>query len=87
MTSERLREDHPALDVCPDLADHGSEGVVVRLLLEDDESRDHVEAGLDHRRELAREDLQRPLLHFLTAAAGRVPAHLRQGHRAEAALA
>ena len=43
--------------------------LVLGLLLEDDERRDDVQAGLDHRRELAREDLQRLRLDLLDRAA------------------
>ena len=41
-----------------DLVEDGAEVLVVRLVLEDDEGADDVEAGLDHRCELAGEDLE-----------------------------
>ena len=42
---------------------------IVSLLLEDHERRHDGEAGLDHRRELTREDLQRLRLHLLVEEA------------------
>ena len=45
--------------------DHEREVRVVGLLLEDHERADDVQARLDHRRELAREDLQRLRLDLL----------------------
>ena len=56
-----------------------------RLLLEDDERADDVQAGLDHRRELAGEDLQRLRLDRLEDAADAVLAargQLVRGSRA-----
>ena len=46
-------------DVAAQFRDDGGELLVFRLLLEDDERRDDVQPRLDHRRELAREDLER----------------------------
>ena len=65
MPRERLREDDAALDVGANVADHLGEVLVVRLLLERHERRDDADAGRDHRRELAGEDLQRLRLHLL----------------------
>ena len=65
MARHRLREEHSALDVRAHLADDGGERLVVGLLLEDDERRDDAQAGVDHRRELAREDLERARLDAL----------------------
>ncbi len=48
------------------------EGLVIGLLLEDQERRDDVQAGVDHRRELPREDLERPLLDLLAAPSRRL---------------
>ena len=66
----RLREEHAALDVRAHVADDGGERLVVGLLLEDDERCDDVEARVDHRRELAREDLQRAQLDALLLPLG-----------------
>ena len=79
---QRLREQHAALDVGADLADHGAEVLVVGLLLEDHERADDVQAGLDHRRELAREDLQRLRLDLLERGARRLLAGRRAARRA-----
>ena len=68
----RLREQQPAFDVGAKLADDRGEVLVVGLLLEDHERADDVQAGLDHRRELAREDLQRLRLDRLEDAADAV---------------
>src|SRR6266511_3487810 len=65
----RLREEEPALDVAAQLLDDRGEILVVGLLLEDDEGRDDVQTGLDHRRELAREDLERLWLDLLEEVA------------------
>ena len=70
----RLREQQAAFDVGAQLVDDRGEVLVVRLLLEDDERADDVQAGLDHRRELAREDLQRLRLDRLEDAADAVVA-------------
>ena len=59
MARERLREHHARLDVGAHLADHLAQVLVVGLLLERRQCRDHADPGLDHRRELPREDLQR----------------------------
>ena len=60
---------------------------VGRLLLEDDERRDDVHPSLDHRRELAREDLQRlgrdALLAHLDAAGAGVVVELVERLREE----
>src|SRR5207253_8265672 len=61
----RLREQEAAFDVGAQLADDHAEVAVLGLLLEDDEGADDVEARLDHRRELAREDLERLRLDLL----------------------
>ena len=58
-------EQQTAFDVRAQLADDLRQVLVVGLLLEDDERGDDAEAGLDHRRELAREDLQRLRLDLL----------------------
>ena len=58
MAGQRLREQEAAFDVRADLGDDGGELLVLGLLLEDHERRDDVQAGLDHRGELAREDLE-----------------------------
>src|SRR5205814_6430399 len=47
------------------LADDRAQVDVLGLLLEDDERADDVETRLDHRRELAREDLERLWLDLL----------------------
>ena len=62
---ERAREHHAGLDVRPHLADRVAEVLVVGLLLERDERRDDADPGLDHRRELPREDLERLRLDLL----------------------
>src|SRR6266508_1031011 len=58
-----------SFDVRPQLGDDFGQILGVRLLLEDDERADDVQAGLDHRRELPREDLQRFRLYRLEDAA------------------
>ena len=58
VSRHRLRQQHSALDIRANLAEDSCEGLVVGLLLEDDERCDDVEPGVDHRRELPREDLQ-----------------------------
>ena len=68
MPLHRLGEQQTALDVFPKRADHVDEVRVRRLLLEDEERGDDVHARLDHRRELAREDLQRLRLDALEVA-------------------
>src|SRR4029079_14454106 len=65
VAAQRWREQEPAVDVGADLPDHEREVRVVGLLLEDHERADDVQARLDHRRELAREDLQRLRLDLL----------------------
>jgi hypothetical protein len=60
-----LREEQAAFDVGAKLADDGGEVGVLGLLLQDDQRADDVQAGLDHRRELAREDLERLRLDLL----------------------
>ena len=62
---ERLGQHHAALDVSADLGDDLAEVLVLRLLLERHERSDDADAGLDHRRELAREDLKRLRLDLL----------------------
>ncbi len=59
VTRHRLRQQQPALDILAQLGGHLGEVAVARLLLQHDQGRDDVEAGLDHRRELPGEDLQR----------------------------
>ena len=58
MAGQRLREQRPCLDLLAHRRDHLGEVLVDRLLLENRERRDDAQAGLDHRRELAREDLE-----------------------------
>src|SRR5207249_4503537 len=58
MARHRLGEQEAALDVGAELADDHAEVAVLGLLLEDHEGADDVESRLDHRRELAREDLE-----------------------------
>jgi len=70
MPPHGLREEQASFDVGAQLLDDGGEVEVVGLLLEDDERRDDVEARLDHRRELAREDLQRLRLDLLEDVLG-----------------
>ena len=65
MLRHRLGEERARLYLLADVVDDDAEGLVVRLLLEDHERGHDREAGLDHRRELAREDLQRLRLHLL----------------------
>ena len=65
MPRERLREHHARLDVRTDLGDHLAQVLVVGLLLERHERGDDADAGLDHRRELAEEDLERLRLDLL----------------------
>ena len=65
MARHRLREQHPALDVGAHFANDEGKVLVVGLLLEDHERLDHTEPGVDHRRELSREDLQKTLLDLL----------------------
>jgi hypothetical protein len=70
--------------------DDPGEHLVARLLLEDDERGDDRDAGLDHRRELAREDLQRLRVDPLErgrAAAGRGLLDLLEPLREQAAQA
>ena len=69
MPRERLREDDAGLDVGANVGDHLGEVLVVGLLLERHERLNDADAGLDHRRELAREDLERLRLHLLERAA------------------
>src|SRR2546430_10685900 len=69
MARERLGEEQAPLDVGADLLDDGGEVLVVGLLFEDDERADDVQACLDHRRELAREDLERLGLDLLEGGA------------------
>ena len=83
MPRERLREHHPRLDVGADLGDHLAQVLVVRLLLERRQSGDDADPGLDHRRELAGEDLQRLRLDLLEPA----PRRLRRSPPARAATA
>src|SRR5439155_1547899 len=59
MPLHRLREQQTALDVFAKRSDHVDEVRVRRLLLEDEQRGNDVHARLDHRRELAREDLER----------------------------
>src|SRR5205823_12990732 len=54
----RLREEESSLDVGAELAHDRREVEVLRLLLQDYQRADDVEAGFDHRRELPREDLE-----------------------------
>ena len=65
MLRHRLGEEGAGLDALADVDDDGPEGRVVRLLLEHDERRDDGQARLDHRRELAGEDLERLRLDLL----------------------
>ncbi len=65
MTGHRLREKQAAFDVGAELGDDVGQVRVVGLLLEDHEGGDDVQPGLDHRRELAREDLHRARLDLL----------------------
>ena len=67
----RLGEEEAALDVLAQRDDHVCQDRVVRLLLEDHERGDDVHPGLDHRRELAREDLERLRLDALEDLGGR----------------
>src|SRR5580765_5737970 len=78
VAAERLREQQTALDVGANLADHEREVRIVGLLLEDHQRADDVQAGLDHRRELAREDLQRLRLDLLEDGASTLLAACRQ---------
>ena len=64
-----LGQQRTRLDLLANVVDHDPQRLVVALLLEDHERRDDGEAGLDHRRELAREHLQRLRLDLL----GEVP--------------
>ena len=59
MPGHRLGEQQAALDVLADASTTTRRARVVGLLFEDDERADDVQPGLDHRRELPREDLQR----------------------------
>jgi len=70
MPLHRLREEEASFDVGAQLLDDGREVEVVGLLLEDHERRDDVESRLDHRRELAGEDLQRLRLDLLEDVLG-----------------
>ena len=65
VTGHRLREQHAGLDVRAKLLYDVREVLVVGLLLEDHERRDDVQSRLDHRGELAGEDLQRLRLDLL----------------------
>ena len=85
VTRHRLREEKPSLDVGAELGDDLGQVDVVGLLLEDHQGRDDVEACLDHRRELAREDLHRARLDLLErraqpvlAARGQLAERVRQ---------
>jgi len=69
MARHRLREEETPLDVGAELRDDLGQVDVVGLLLEDDERGDDVQARLDHRRELAREDLHRARLDLLEGRA------------------
>ena len=83
MPRQRLREHQPRLDVRPYLGDRLRQVLVVRLLLERDERADDADAGLDHRRQLAREDLERLRLDLLELRAQPVLAGRRPlGERA-----
>ena len=70
MPRQRPREDDAAFDVGANVGDHLGEVLVVGLLLECHERLNDADAGPDHRRELAREDLQRLRLHLLERAGG-----------------
>ena len=83
VASHCLREEHPALDLAPHVPDHHRERAVVRLLLEDHERLYDREPGVDHGRELAGEDLQRPRLDLLASARRRcLRPELVERHRA-----
>ena len=84
----RAREHDAALDVLANLGDHHGKLLVLGLVLEDEQRRDDAHAGLDQRRELAREDLQRLRLDLREAdAATRRGRLLREHPREQAALA
>src|SRR3954447_25243546 len=78
MAAHRLREEEATLDAGAQLWDKGGEVEVVGLLLEDDERREDVEARLDHRLELTREDLQGLRLDLLEDVLGSLFAGGRQ---------
>ena len=69
MAAHRLGKEEAALDIAADVPQHDGQVLVVGLLLEDCERRHDVQAGLDHRRELPREDLEGLRLHALHGAA------------------
>ena len=69
MGGHRLGEERARLDLLADVVDDLAEREVVGLLLEDHERGDDGETRLDHRRELAREDLQRLGLDLLVEEA------------------
>src|SRR5438309_3146514 len=58
MPAHRLGQEQAAFDVRAQLLHHQGEVLVVGLLLEDHQRGDDVQAGLDHGRELPREDLE-----------------------------
>ena len=74
MPVHRLGQEQAAFDVGAQLLDHHGEIGVVGLLLEDHQRRHDVQAGLDHRRELPREDLQGLRLDLLEGVPGTVVA-------------
>ena len=65
MPLHRLREEQATLDVGAELPDHRAEVRVLGLVLQDHQRLYDVEPRLDHRRELAREDLERLRLDLL----------------------
>ena len=58
MAAKRLGEQFSRLDVLAHVVEHGGKHLVVGLLFEDHECGHDREARVDHRRELAREDLE-----------------------------
>ena len=73
VSRHRLGEQEPPSTSARSSPITDGELLVLGLLLEDDEGRDDVEPGLDHRRELAREDLQRLRLDLLDGDAWALP--------------
>jgi hypothetical protein len=78
MTGHSLGEQQTAFDIGAQLCNDGGEIGVICLLFEDHERGDNVQARLDHRCELAGEDLHRPWLDLLEGGAQRVVAGRRE---------
>src|SRR5207344_3562177 len=90
MLGERLREDHPRLDVSLHLGHDWRQTLVRGLLVEDRERADDADAGFDQGCELPGEDLERLRVDLLEHAAtwrGGTALRLGEALRQEAPLA